>query len=65
MLVLAYIKKIKRKQQNEKNIIALSVVAALSTTTFAADANKEMLNQIQALKAQIDALEKKKLLIKK
>ncbi len=43
----------------KKNIIALSVVAALSTTTFAADANKEMLNQIQALKAQIDALEKK------
>ena len=43
----------------KKNIIAMSVVAALSTTTFAADANKEMLNQIQALKAQIDALEKK------
>ncbi len=43
----------------KKNIIALSVVAALSTTAFAADANKEMLNQIQALKAQIDALEKK------
>lgn len=43
----------------KKNIIALSVVAALSTTAFAADVNKEMLNQIQALKAQIDALEKK------
>ena len=37
----------------------MSVVAAISTTTFAADINKEMYNQIQALKAQIEALEKK------
>ena len=43
----------------KKNIIAMSVVTALATTSFAADANKEMLNQIQALKAQIEALEKK------
>jgi hypothetical protein len=43
----------------KKNIIAMSVVAAISTTTFAADINKEMYNQIQALKAQIEALEKK------
>ena len=43
----------------KKNIIALSVVAALSTTTSASDINKEMYNQIQALKAQIEALEKK------
>ena len=43
----------------KKNIIALSVIAALSTTSFAADINKEMYNQIQALKAQVEALEKK------
>ena len=43
----------------KKSIIAMSVVAAISTTTFAADINKEMYNQIQALKAQIEALEKK------
>ena len=43
----------------KKNIIAMSVVAAISTTTFAADINKEMYKQIQALKAQIEALEKK------
>ena len=43
----------------KKNIIALSVVAAISTTSFAADINKEMYNQIQALKAQVEALEKK------
>ncbi len=43
----------------KRNLIALSVVAALTTTSFASDMNKEMLNQIQALKAQIEALEKK------
>jgi Tfp pilus assembly protein PilE len=43
----------------KRNLIALSVVAALTTTSFASDINKEMLNQIQALKAQIEALEKK------
>ncbi|MBP7742301.1 MAG: DUF3373 family protein [Aliarcobacter sp.] len=37
----------------------LSAVAAFSTSSFALDANKEMLNQIQILKAQIEALEKK------
>lgn len=43
----------------KKNLIAMSVVATLATTSFASDVNKEMLNQIQALKAQIEALEKK------
>jgi len=43
----------------KKNLIAMSVVAALTTTSFANDLNKEMYNQIQALKAQLDALEKK------
>ncbi|WP_157351485.1 DUF3373 family protein [Aliarcobacter butzleri] len=43
----------------KKNLIAMSVVTALTTTSFASDMNKEMYNQIQALKAQIEALEKK------
>ena len=43
----------------KKSIIALSVVTAFATTSFAADANAEMYKQIQALKAQIEALEKK------
>ncbi len=43
----------------KKNLIAMSVVAALTTTSFASDINKEMLDQIKALKAQIEALEKK------
>lgn len=43
----------------KKNLIAMSVVAALATTSFASDLNKEMLDQIKALKAQIEALEKK------
>ncbi|QKF76334.1 DUF3373 domain-containing protein [Arcobacter defluvii] len=43
----------------KKNLIAMSVVAALTTTSFANDLNKEMYNQIQALKAKLDALEKK------
>jgi hypothetical protein len=43
----------------KKGIIALSVVAALSTASFAKDANTQMFEQIQALKAQIEALEKK------
>jgi phage shock protein A len=43
----------------KKNLIMLSAIAAFSTTSFASDINKEMLNQIQALKAQIEALEKK------
>ena len=43
----------------KKNLIILSAIAAFSTTSFALDANKEMLNQIQALKVQIEALEKK------
>ena len=43
----------------KKNLIRLSIVAALTTSSFASDINKEMLNQIQALKAQIEALEKK------
>lgn len=42
----------------KRNLIALSVIVALGTTSFASD-NKEMLNQIQILKAQIEALEKK------
>ena len=37
----------------------LSAIAAFSVTSFASDMNKEMLNQIQALKVQIEALEKK------
>lgn len=43
----------------KKNLIAMSVVTALATTSFASDMNKEMYSQIQALKAQIEALEKK------
>lgn len=43
----------------KKGIVTLSVMAALSTTTFAADVNAQMYEQIQALKAQINALEKK------
>ena len=43
----------------KKSLIMLSAVAAFSTSSFALDANKEMLNQIQMLKAQIEALEKK------
>jgi hypothetical protein len=43
----------------KKNLIAMSVVAALATTSFAADINQEMMEQIKALKAQIEALEKK------
>lgn len=43
----------------KRNIIALSCIAAFSTTSFANDVNKEMYNQIQALKAQVEALEKK------
>ena len=43
----------------KKSLIMLSAVAAFSTVSFASDMNKEMLNQIQALKAQIEALEKK------
>jgi hypothetical protein len=43
----------------KKSLISLSVVAALSTAAYSNDINKEMYNQIQALKAQIDALEKK------
>ena len=42
----------------KKNLIAMSVVTALATTSFASDMNKEMYSQIQALKAQIEALEK-------
>ncbi len=43
----------------KKSLIMLSAVAAFSVTSFASDMNKEMLNQIQALKVQIEALEKK------
>lgn len=43
----------------KKSLIALSVVTAFATTSFASDANAEMYKQIQALKAQIEALEKK------
>ena len=43
----------------KKSLIMLSAVAAFSTVSFASDMNKEMLNQIQVLKAQIEALEKK------
>ena len=43
----------------KKNLIMLSAIAAFPVTSFASDINKEMLNQIQALKVQIEALEKK------
>lgn len=43
----------------KKNLIALSCVAAFATTSFSSDVNTEMFKQIQALKAQIEALEKK------
>lgn len=43
----------------KKNLIALSVVTAFATTSFSSDINTEMYKQIQALKAQIEALEKK------
>jgi len=43
----------------KKNLIALSCIAAFATTSFSSDANTEMFKQIQALKAQIEALEKK------
>ena len=43
----------------KRNLIVLSAIAALSTASIAQDVNKEMFNQIQTLKAQIEALEKK------
>lgn len=43
----------------KKSLIALSCVAAFATTSFSSDVNTEMYKQIQALKAQIEALEKK------
>lgn len=43
----------------KKSLIALSVVTAFATTSFSSDANTEMYKQIQVLKAQIEALEKK------
>jgi hypothetical protein len=43
----------------KKGLIALSCVTAFATTSFSNDANTEMYKQIQALKAQIEALEKK------
>ena len=43
----------------KKNLIVLSCVAAFATTSFSSDVNTEMFKQIQALKAQIEALEKK------
>ena len=43
----------------KKSLIVLSVVTAFATTSFSSDANAEMYKQIQALKAQIEALEKK------
>jgi hypothetical protein len=43
----------------KKTLITLSVVAALSTASFANDLNAEMYKQIQALKAQVIALEAK------
>ncbi|RBQ30978.1 hypothetical protein CRU92_09795 [Arcobacter sp. FW59] len=43
----------------KKKLIVLSVVTALATTSLASDINKEMLEQIKALKSQIEALEKK------
>ena len=43
----------------KKGLIALSCIAAFATTSFSSDNNAEMYKQIQALKAQIEALEKK------
>jgi TolA-binding protein len=43
----------------KKSLIVLSAITALTITSFASDLNEEMLNQIQTLKAQIEALEKK------
>ncbi len=44
----------------KKSIVVLSAIAALSTTSFAADvSNEAMLKQIEMLKAQITALENK------
>lgn len=44
----------------KKTIVALSAVAALSTSSFAATISQEdMMKQIEALKAQISALENK------
>ena len=43
----------------KKSLITLSVVTAFATNSFSNDANTEMYKQIQALKAQIEALEKK------
>ena len=43
----------------KKNLIALSCISAFATTSFSSDVNTEMFKQIQALKAQIEALEKK------
>ncbi len=44
----------------KKSIVVLSAIAALSTTSFAADvSNEAMLKQIEMLKAQIAALESK------
>ena len=43
----------------KKGLIALSCIVAFATTSFSSDANTEMYKQIQALKAQIEALEKK------
>jgi hypothetical protein len=44
----------------KKSIVVLSAIAALSTTSFAADvSNEAMLKQIEMLKAQISALENK------
>ena len=43
----------------KKNLIIISCVTAFATTAFSSDANTEMYKQIQALKAQIEALEKK------
>ncbi len=44
----------------KKSIIALSAIAALSTSSFAAKVtHADMMQQIQALKAQISALENK------
>jgi len=43
----------------KKSIIALSAIAALSTSAFAAElTNSQMMQQIEALKAQLSALEK-------
>ncbi len=43
----------------KKSLITLSIVTAFATTSFSNDINMEMYKQIQALKAQIEALEKK------